>query len=223
MQQRDADGRLDLVGHLVERRGAQQEEVGAAALDALRGAGEELADLGPALLVLQRGQLGEVDGTEHELGRRQAAEALLHPEVEVAVVDRGALPAHPAHQADRLHVLQSVWLRARATAGPRDQTSRCTLCCAAWARGLITISSMFTCEGRGAIQAMASATSSATRGSATPAYPASALARSPSKRTIAKPSVRTMAGAISLIRIGSPTSSRRRVSVTTWVPCLAAV
>jgi hypothetical protein len=82
---------------------------------------------------------------------------------------------------------------------------------------------MFTCEGRVAIQAIASATSSATSGSATPAYTASARARSPSNRTIANSSVRTIPGAISLIRIGSPTSSSRKVSVTTWVPCFAAV
>ena len=82
---------------------------------------------------------------------------------------------------------------------------------------------MFTCDGRVAIQAIASATSSATRGSGTPAYTAAARSSSPSNRTLANSSVRTIPGAISLIRIGSPTSSSRSVSVTTWVPCLAAV
>ena len=89
--------------------------------------------------------------------------------------------------------------------------------------GRITISSMLTCDGRVAIHATASAMSSATSGSGTPAYTASAFSRSPPNRTSPNSSVRTIPGAISEIRIGSPQSSRRSVSVTTWVPCLAAV
>ncbi len=46
---------------------------------------------------------------------------------------------------------------------------RWTLCWAAWARGRITSSSTFTWRGRVTIHTMASATSSATSGSATPA------------------------------------------------------
>ncbi len=82
---------------------------------------------------------------------------------------------------------------------------------------------MFTCAGRVTIQVMASATSSAVSGSATPSYTASALAWSPSKRTSANSSVRTIPGAISQTRTGWSYSSRRSVSETTWVPCLAAV
>ena len=82
---------------------------------------------------------------------------------------------------------------------------------------------MFTCGGRVTIQVIASAMSSATSGSATPAYTASALAWSPSKRTSANSSVFTIPGAISMIRTGWSHSSSRSVSVTTWVPCLAAV
>ena len=45
VEQRDADRGLDLVGDLVEGRGAQQQEVGAGALDAAGGVGEQLTDL----------------------------------------------------------------------------------------------------------------------------------------------------------------------------------
>ena len=76
VQQRDVDGGLHLVGHLVERRRAQQQEVRAGPLDTAGRVGEELTDLLPALLVLERGHLGEVDGAEHELGRRESAEAV---------------------------------------------------------------------------------------------------------------------------------------------------
>ena len=72
-------------------------------------------------------------------------------------------------------------------------------------------------------QAMASATSSATSGSRTPAYTASALSWSPPKRTRENSSVLTMPGATSQTRTGWSKSSRRSVSVTTWVPCFAAV
>ena len=74
-----------------------------------------------------------------------------------------------------------------------------------------------------ATHAIASATSSASSGWSTPAYTASALSWSPPKRTSENSSVRTIPGATSLIRIGSPLSSRRSVSVTTFTPCLAAV
>lgn len=53
---------------------------------------------------------------------------------------------------------------------------RNTLWLAAWARGRITSRSMLTWAGRVAIQAIASATSSATNGSGTPSYTASAFA-----------------------------------------------
>ena len=49
------------------------------------------------------------------------------------------------------------------------RASRCTLCWAAWASGRTTSRSMLTCCGRVAHQAMQSAMSSATSGSATPA------------------------------------------------------
>src|SRR5205085_10195382 len=208
----------------------QHQEVGPGTFDAAGRVGEQVTDLGPTVLVLQSGQLGEVDTAQHEPRRREPAEPVAHPEVEVAVVDRRALPAHPADQADRLHARQSPRPRAVTSPGSHESgsrrhaySSRCTLCWAAWARGLITSSSMLTWLGRVAIQTIASATSSATSGSATPAYTESARAWSPPKRTSENPSVRTMPGAISLIRIGSPSSSRRSVSVTTWVPCLAAV
>ena len=73
------------------------------------------------------------------------------------------------------------------------------------------------------IQVIASAMSSATSGSATPAYTAAAFSWSPSKRTSANSSVFTIPGAISMTRTGWSNSSRRSVSLTTWVPCLAAV
>ena len=53
VHQRDVDRGLHLVGDLVERGRAQQQEVGARALDAAGGLGEQLADLLPALLVLE--------------------------------------------------------------------------------------------------------------------------------------------------------------------------
>ena len=103
VQQRDVDGSLDLVGDLVERGGAQQQEVGAGPLDTPTGVGEQLADLVPALALLEVRQLGEVDGAQHQPRRGQPTQPLLHPEVEVAVVDRAALPANAADEADGLH------------------------------------------------------------------------------------------------------------------------
>ena len=161
VQQRDVDRRRDLVGDLVERRGAQQQEVRPAALDAAPGLRQQGADLVPPLGVLELGQLGEVDGAHHQPGRGQPAQPLLHAEVEVAVVDRAALPAHAADQPDRLHPARHALTLPRAR-------SRWTLCCAACARGRITSSSMFTWEGRVAIQVIASATSSAVSGFGTP-------------------------------------------------------
>ena len=108
VEQRDVDGGLDLVGDLVERRGAQQQEVGAGPLDAATGVGEQLADLVPALALLEVGQLGEVDRAQHQPRRRQPAQPLLHAEVEVAVVDRAALPAHAPDEADGLHEPKSA-------------------------------------------------------------------------------------------------------------------
>ena len=108
VQQRDVDGVGDRVGDLVEGRGAEQQEVGTGALDAATGLGEQLADLVPALVLLEVGQLGEVDGAEHDLGRGQATESLLHAEVEVAVVDGAGFPAHAADQSDCLHGPKSL-------------------------------------------------------------------------------------------------------------------
>ena len=85
------------------------------------GLGEQLADLLPALLVLEVGDLGEVDGAEHQLRRREPAEPLLHAEVEVAVVDGAALPAHAADESDGLHARQS------ATAGRPGAAGRSSL------------------------------------------------------------------------------------------------
>jgi N-acetylglucosamine-6-phosphate deacetylase len=58
---------------------------------------------------------------------------------------------------------------ARVTGGGAGYCSRCTLCCAACARGRITSRSTFTCEGRVIVQTTTSAMSSAVRGSRTPA------------------------------------------------------
>ena len=158
VQHGDVDRLLDLRGDLVEGRGAQEEEVGATALDRARGVGQQRADLVPALVVLEVGHLREVDGGEHELRRGEPAESVPHPEVEVAVVDRAALPAHAADESDGLHARKSA-----------IYPDRCTLCAAAWARGLMTSSSMSTWDGRVATQEMASATSSASSGWSTPA------------------------------------------------------
>ena len=70
---------------------------------ALGRVGEQRADLVPPLSVLEVGHLGEVDGAEHDAGRGQSAESSLYAEIEVAVVDRAALPAHPADESDGLH------------------------------------------------------------------------------------------------------------------------
>ena len=82
---------------------------------------------------------------------------------------------------------------------------------------------MSTWAGSEATQRTISATSSATSGSATPAYTSSRLPSSPSKRTSPNSSVRTMPGAISVNRSGSATCSSRSVWVSTFTPCLAAV
>ena len=166
VQQWDVDRRLDLLGDPVERRGAQHQEVGAGALDALRGTGQDLRDVVPALLLLQRGDLGEVDRGHHGLRRAEPADPALDPQVQGLVVGGAALPAHPADQSDGLH--GGSLPRDRA-GGAAYSVTRCTLCWAAWARGRITRLSMLTCGGRVTIQVIASATSSATSGSATPA------------------------------------------------------
>ena len=66
------------------------------------------ADLVPALLLLQRVDLVEVDRGHRDPGGVQAAEARLDPEVQVLVVGGRALPAHPAHESDGLHGSQSA-------------------------------------------------------------------------------------------------------------------
>ena len=81
-------------------------------------------------------------------------------------------PSPPGHPPVRRCLPSRPDRRPVAACSPRRAQSsktRCTLCCAAWARGRITSSSMFTCDGRVTTQAIASAMSSATSGSATPA------------------------------------------------------
>ena len=166
VQQRDADGGLHLVGDLVERGRAEQQEVRPGPLDTAPGVGEQGADLVPLLGVLELGEPREVDGRHHQLRRREPAEPPLDPEVEVPVVGRAALPAHAADQADGLHLTRRrIWHEGHSS----TSNTRCTLCWAACARGRITSSSTLTCAGRVTIQPIASATSSATSGSATPA------------------------------------------------------
>ena len=70
---------------------------------------------------------------------------------------------------------------------------------------------------------MHAATSSAVSGRSTPAYTAAALSSSPPKRLTANSSVRTIPGAISITRTGTPASSSRNVSVSACCACLAAL
>ena len=231
VEQRDADRGLDLVGDLVERRRAQQQEVGAARA---RRPGPASASSSP--ICSQRssssscGQLGEVDGAQHQPWRGQPAEPLLHAEVQVAVVDRAALPAHPADQSDGLHGAQSSstprsrasrgWHRAGAPrrsdpvdlvlgglgARPDHQLVDVDVRRAGWRSTRRRRRRPRRPAGRGRRR--------------TPPRPCLVPAEAHQRRT---PRCAPCPGAISQTRIGSPHSSSRSVSVTTWVPCLAAV
>ena len=65
--------------------------------------GEQAAGVLPVPRGLHGLDLGEVDGGHQHAGRVEAAEAVAHRLVEDLVVERGALPAHPAQQADLAH------------------------------------------------------------------------------------------------------------------------
>ena len=65
-----------------------------------------------------RDRLGEVDGREHQPCRVEAAEPVADLLVDEPVVERGALPAHPAQQSDpaqsRSHaVIEHGWGEAQ--------------------------------------------------------------------------------------------------------------
>ena len=103
VQHRYVDGGRHLVVDLVEGGGAHQDQVGATGDHALRGGDQDLGDLVPGLLVLERRQLGQVDGGQHDLGGVETAEPLLDTLVESLVVRGCAFPAHAADESDRLH------------------------------------------------------------------------------------------------------------------------
>ena len=106
----------------------RKDAVGSGALDPDGGLGQQCPDLVPPLGVLERRQLGEVHGAEHQSRRGEPAEALSYSEVELAVVGRAALPAHPADESDGLHAriladareCASVVWRLGSSAGTRS-------------------------------------------------------------------------------------------------------
>ena len=74
-----------------------------AALQPARRVDQQLAAAGPVAAMLQLGDLGEVDRPEQQPGRVQPAQPVARQLVEVAVVDGGAFPAHPADQPEQAH------------------------------------------------------------------------------------------------------------------------
>ena len=145
------------------------------------------------------------------LRRGQPAEPVLHAEVEVAVVDRAALPAHPADQSDRLHARQSVPPRcARVSRVPRVRSGGRQLAVDLVLGGLGARLDHQLVDVRRARAGWRSRRSRRRR----PRRPAARRRRrtprrpSPGRRRSGPARTRRCApcpGAISLIRIGSPT------------------
>ena len=103
MQQRDADRALHGVGQLVHGVGAQDQRLGPGRLQPAGRVGQDLACRRPLAAMLQIGDLGEVDRPEQQPGGVQPAQPVARQLVEVAVVDGGAFPAHPADQPEQAH------------------------------------------------------------------------------------------------------------------------
>ena len=93
--------------------------------------------------------------------------------IPVFFLPRKREPLHLLDERARRHAGRDALTRRTheglAALGGPLRSFRCTLYAAAWAIGLSTIRSTLTCWGRVATQTMASAMSSATSGSRTPA------------------------------------------------------
>ncbi|OIQ74368.1 hypothetical protein GALL_439800 [mine drainage metagenome] len=103
VQQGNADRCLNRIGHFVHGVGAQHQAIGAGTRQCLGGLGQQGAGCIPLASGLQVFDLREIDAVQNEFGRVQAAQPLLHPLVDFAVVGHGGLPAHAADQAQGLH------------------------------------------------------------------------------------------------------------------------
>jgi len=100
VEQRDIDGVGDRVGHQVHGVGAQQDEVGAAALQAEGGVFHPVGQFIPIALMLEALDLAEIDRPHQAARRVNAAEPVANLAVDDPVVFGGAFPAHAADEAD---------------------------------------------------------------------------------------------------------------------------
>src|SRR5215471_478484 len=82
---------------------ADDEAIRPTQFQAPRGIDHECRCRRPVAARLERLDFGEIERPEQELRRMKAAEAPAHRLVQQAVIDRRALPAEPADEADGLH------------------------------------------------------------------------------------------------------------------------
>jgi len=101
----DPHARPDRRRDLVRRVRAQDEPLGAGALELHGGVTEATGNVRPARVVVRRGrlELGEVEREEEELRRVLSAEAGVHLLVDGAVVLDGGEPREAADEPERLH------------------------------------------------------------------------------------------------------------------------
>jgi hypothetical protein len=121
----DRDRCLDLGRDLMHRVGAQDEEVGARALQPPRSLGEHRSRLVPLPRDLHGLDLGEVNRRQNDPRRVQATQALADQLVGEPVVDHSRLPTHPAdHPDDPRASVEPGWFDAgcRGVAGFRVST-----------------------------------------------------------------------------------------------------
>jgi hypothetical protein len=83
--------------------GAENQEIGAATLEAVRGSHQDFAGLVPAFFRLQARDGREIHGMEHDARRVQAAQPLAHRFIDHSIVMERRFPAHSAEQPDRFH------------------------------------------------------------------------------------------------------------------------
>ena len=104
VQQRNPDGGFDARAHVVHRVRAQHETGGARALQSASGLFQQSAGAVPVACLLPRGDRGEVDAVQHEIGRVEAAEPGGDAAIDQAIVFGSRFPAHPADQPESSHV-----------------------------------------------------------------------------------------------------------------------
>ncbi len=100
VEQGDAGSGGDRIGHPVHGVGADDNEVGAAAFEPLRGLDHLDGQRAPVAGVLETFDVAEIDRVHQAAGGMHAAETFAHLLIDDAVILGRAFPAHAADQAD---------------------------------------------------------------------------------------------------------------------------